>query len=90
MPKYFVIHEVGKELTEELGLPFAQAVKANHTIDAYWIKSVYLREEGKIYCEWDAKDVDSIRQVIAKVAADFKDDPIYEMELMINSEECRS
>jgi hypothetical protein len=32
----------------------------------------------------------SSRQVIAKVAPDFKDDPIYEMELNINSEDYRS
>jgi hypothetical protein len=90
MAKYVLIHEVGKDLTMELGEPFAQAIKVNHTLDAYWVGSFYLREEGKLYCEWDAKDTDSIRQVIAKVAPDFKDDPIYEMELNINSEDYRS
>ncbi len=36
MAKYLVIHNVGKDFTLELGEPFAQAVKANHTVDAYW------------------------------------------------------
>ena len=89
MPKYSVIHNVGKELSLELGIPFAKMVKSIHTIDAYWIKSYYLREEGKLHCEWDAKDIDSIRQVIAKVAPDMANDEIYEMELMMSSEDYR-
>jgi hypothetical protein len=89
MAKYVLIHEVGKELTAELGEPFAKAIKINHTLDAYWVGSFYLREEGRLYCEWDAKDTDSIREVIAKVAPDFKEDPIYEMELNICSEDYR-
>ena len=89
MAKYLVIHEVGKDLTVELGEPFAQAVKANHTVDAYWVKSFYLREKGKIYCEWDAKNVDSIRQIISKVAPEFEKDEILEMEYMVNSEDYR-
>ncbi len=46
-------------------------------------------EKGKLHCEWDAKDIDSIRQVIAKVAPDMANDEIYEMELMMNSEDYR-
>ena len=89
MAKYLVIHEVGKDLTLELGEPFAQAVKANQTTDAYWVKSFYLREQGKIYCEWDAKDVDAVRQVISKVAPEFEKDEILEMEYRVNSEDYR-
>ena len=43
-------------------------MKANHTVDAYWIGSRYASEEGKLYCEFDAKDVESIRQVLTKAA----------------------
>ena len=45
--------------------------KANVTLDAYWIGgTIQLNEQGKatkILCEWDAKDAESIRKVLAKV-----------------------
>jgi len=92
MAKYLVAHPVGKELTAEAVTPFAKAVKANHTVDAYWIGSRYAREKGKLYCEFDAKDIESIRQVLAKaakVAGELPTEGIYKIELMVNSEDFR-
>ena len=92
MAKFLVVHPVGKELTTEAATPFAKAVKANHTVDAYWIGSRYAREEGKLYCEFDAKDAESIRQVLAKVtkvAGELPTEGIYKIELMVNSEDFR-
>lgn len=92
MAKYLVVHPVGKELTVEASTPFGKAVKANHTVDAYWIGSRYAREEGKLYCEWDAKDVESIIQVLtkaAKVAGELPTEGIYKIELMVDSEDFR-
>ena len=55
---------------EEAGV-FAKKAKANVTLDAYWIgASIQLNEQGKatkILCEWDARDAESIRKVLAKV-----------------------
>jgi len=89
MPKYVLIHNIGKELTKELSEPFAKAIKANHTVDAYWVRSWYAREEGKLYCEWDAKNPACMREIIAKVAPDFANDEIYELEYLVNSEDYR-
>ena len=89
MAKFLVVHPVGKELTLEAGTPIAKAIKANLTVDAYWVKSSYAREEGKLYCEWDAKDAESIRQVMAKAAPEFPTEGIYAIELMIDSEDFR-
>ncbi|MEA3307468.1 MAG: DUF4242 domain-containing protein [Elusimicrobiota bacterium] len=92
MAKYLVVHPVGKELTVEAATPFAKAAKANHTVDAYWIGTWYAREEGKLYCEWDAKDVESISQVLAKaakVAGELPTEGIYKLELMVDSEDFR-
>jgi len=92
MAKYLVVHPVGKELTVEASTPFAKAAKANHTVDAYWIGSRYAREEGKLYCEWDAKDIESIIQVLtkaAKVAGELPAEGIYKIDLMVNSEDFR-
>jgi hypothetical protein len=69
-----------------------KALKANHTVDAYWIRSWYAREEGKIYCEFDAKNAESIRQVLDKankIAGELPTEGIYKLELMVNSEDFR-
>lgn len=92
MAKYLVVHPIGKEFTAEAGTPFAKAAKANHTVDAYWIRSWYARDEGKIYCEFDAKDAESIRQVLAKankIAGELPTEGIYKLDLMVNSEDFR-
>ncbi len=88
MAKFFLIHPVGKELTLEAATPVAKAIKANSTVDAHWVRSWYAREEGKLFCEWDAKDAESIRQVVAKAAPDFPIEGVYEMdpEFMVSSE----
>lgn len=87
MSKYLVVHPVGKELTLDVAAPVAKAIKANVTVDAYWVKSTYVREEGKLYCEWDAKDVESINKVIAKAVPGFPTQ-IYKLEdgFMVHSE----
>ena len=56
MGKFVVVHPVGKDMAPEAMTPVAKAIKAACTADAYWVKSTYLPEEGKLYCQWDAKD----------------------------------
>jgi len=89
MAKFLASHPVGKEATLEAVTPDATSLKASLTVDAYWIRSWYAREEGKMYCEWDAKDAESIRRALAKGAPEFPLEGIYEMEMMINSEDFR-
>jgi len=71
MGKFLAVHTLPSPATvEEAGL-FAKQTKANLTSDAYWVGAwVQLNEQGKatkIYCEWDAKDPESMRKVFAKV-----------------------
>lgn len=91
MAKFLIVHPVGKELTLEAATPIAKAIKASSTVDAYWVRTWYAREEGKLYCEWDGKDAESIRQVIAKAAPEFPVEGIYEMdrEFTVHSEDFR-
>lgn len=91
MAKFLVVHPVGKLLTVEAAMPIAKAIKANNTADAYWIKSCYAREEGKLYCEWDAKDTESIQKTMDKAAPGFPTEGIYKLdaELMVYSESFR-
>jgi hypothetical protein len=89
MAKFIAVHPVGKEMTVEAGTPMAKAIKAHATPDAYWVSSVYLREEGKMYCEWDAKDPQAISQVLAKAAPDLPTEGIYQIDMKLDSEDFR-
>jgi hypothetical protein len=95
MAKFLAVHPVGKqdvaEFTEQ-SRPFGKAVKANVTPDAYWIRAWYVPDEGKLYCDWDAKDAGSIREVIdaaAKASFELPVEGIYEIAMMVNSEDFR-
>jgi len=74
--------------------PLAKAIKANSTTDAYWIRSWYAPEEGKFYCEWDAKDADSVRGVVEKATSQsgiqFPLEGVYALPLMVFGEDYRS
>ena len=91
MPKFLVVHTMPAPMTVEEVMPLAKKVKANATVDAYWVKSwVQLNEEGKgvkIYCEQNAVDVESIRKVLAKVP-ELPVDGIYPM-IIVDSEDFR-
>ena len=89
MPKFLLVHPVGKEYSVEAGTPVAKAIKAACTTDAYWRGSWYAREEGKLYCVWDAKDSESIREVLKKSAVEVPVEGIYKMELLVDSEDFR-
>jgi hypothetical protein len=95
MAKFLVVHPVGKQDVAkftEMATPFAKAVKANLTLDAYWIRSWYVPEEGKLYCEFDAKDAGSIRKALdAAVKASFEipTEGIYPIAMTVNSEDFR-
>ena len=89
MAKFLAVHPVGKDMTLESAAPISKAVKANLTTDAYWVRSSYTPENGNIYCEWDAKDAESVRQVAAKAVPDFPVEGVYKLEMMVNSEDFR-
>ena len=71
MGKFLAIHTLPSPTTVEEATPIAKAVKANSSLDAYWVGSwAQLNQEGKItklFCEWDAKDVESINKVVSKI-----------------------
>jgi hypothetical protein len=92
MSKFVVVHPVGGDMDPEAMTPVGKAVKAASTVDAYWVRSTYLPEEGKLYCEWDAKDADAIRGVMvaaAKVTACPPTEGIYSVGAVVNSEDFR-
>jgi hypothetical protein len=90
MGKFIVVHPVGKNMDMEAMRPVAKAIKAASTVDAYWIRSTYLQEEGKLYCNWDAKDAEAIREVAAKVPACPPIEGIYAVTAVARGEDYRS
>ena len=92
MGKFVVVHPVGGELDVEAATPVAKAVKASCSADAYWIRSTYLPEEGKLYCQWDAKSVDAIRDALAaadNIVPQLPIEGIYEIGAVIRGEDFR-
>jgi hypothetical protein len=71
MGKFLAIHTLPSPATAEEAAPIAKAVKANCSADAYWLGSwAQLNEQGKItklFCQWDAKDTESIRTILRKI-----------------------
>jgi hypothetical protein len=71
MGKFLAVHTLPMPTTLEEAAPIAKAVKANSGADAYWVGSwLQLNEQGKVtrlFCEWDAKDTESIRMIFRKI-----------------------
>ncbi len=63
MPRYIIERTVGKLTADEL---HAAGVRSNAVIaempGIVWIKSYVSDAEGKIYCEYDAPDEESVRE----------------------------
>jgi hypothetical protein len=92
MGKFLAVHPVGADMNLEMARPMGKAVKASCTADADWVRSWYVPEEGKFYCEWDAKDAEAIRGVMAAVEAQGMSMPlegIYAIAAMSPAEDFR-
>jgi len=91
MPKFLAVHTLPAPATVEEATPLGKKVKANVTIDTYWVKSLLqLNDEAKVVkvlCEWNAVDVESIRKVLANVP-ELPIDGIYLM-IIVDSEDFR-
>ena len=71
MGKFLAVHTLPGPTTTDEVAPIAKAAKASSGADAYWVGSwLQMNEEGKItkiLCEWDAKNAESIRTILAKI-----------------------
>jgi len=95
VPKFIVIHTMPKEVLKGiLTTPpeeMADSIELRTfcSFDAYWVRSWYVLEQEKVYCEWDAKEAESIRKVFKKVPIiEATIDAIYEMRI-IDAEDFR-
>ena len=87
MPKFIVVHTMPKEaLKAMLAMPpeeMADTIKLRTfcSFNAYWVRTWVVPEQEKIYCEWNAKDAESIRKVFEKVPGEWGIEGIYEMRI---------
>jgi len=92
MAKFVVLHSLPGPFDPEAATPIGKAVKACCSADAYWIRSTVVPGAGKMYCEWDAKDVGAIESALAaaaKITPQFPTDGIYEIAVIVNGEDFR-
>ena len=90
MPKYIVIHTIRKRALEGmLKLPSEKNVmlknlKSDCTSDADWMRSWAVPEQERLYCEWNAKDPESIRKIFEKSegGTGIEIEAIYEMQIL--------
>ena len=71
MAKFMVIHPFPGPMAIADAKPVGKAVKAHNTVDAYWVKTWAMMDDGgkitKIFCQWNAKDVESIQKVLDNI-----------------------
>jgi hypothetical protein len=59
MPKYILVRTVGELSEEEIEAGSLRSIEAlEHTSDVRWIRSYYSAEEGKLYCEYEAPNIE--------------------------------
>lgn len=84
MPKFLVIHPMPRNIQEAmLAMPPEEnkqviELRSHCSLDAYWIRTIGVPEKERIYCEWNAKDAESIEKVLEK-AEWLATEGIYEM-----------
>ena len=94
MPKFLVIHPIPRNVMEGMSeIPPEEnkqiiELRSYCSVDAYWIKSWYVPELEKLFCEWNAKDAESIRKVWDENIKGIGIDSIAEM-IIVDAEEYR-
>ena len=80
MAKHLIIHALPSPVPLAQAEEVAKAAKAHSGSDAYWVGAlVQLDDKGdvvKIICEWDAKDVDSLKKLLEQLGKAFPGFPV--------------
>jgi hypothetical protein len=83
MPRYVIERNVGRLSREELDMAGRKSNQALSEMNGVvWIRSYVSEVDGKIYCEYDAPDEESIREHARR--AGIPADHISEIALEIN------
>jgi hypothetical protein len=60
MPKFLTVRTVPPLTQEQINDGARRAIALGEGIGVRWIKSYYSAVDGKLYCEWEAPDVEAI------------------------------
>lgn len=75
IPKFITIHPVDPPVSRGAVVSIAKKCKAGVSLDAYWLSSLLqLNDEGevtKLFCEWDGKDAESVRNSLPASIPEF-------------------
>jgi len=88
MPKFMVVHSIPRKQMEQMGeIPPEQNkmiinLRKECNFDAYWVKSLAVLDHEKLYCEWNAKDPESIRKIWDENVKGIGIDSIAEMQII--------
>jgi hypothetical protein len=90
MPKLLAVHPMPNHPTFAEAMHITRVVKANSTVDAYWVRSyAQLTEDRSIitlFCEWNATKIEEIQKVLADIP--LQTEGIYPMSI-VDSEDFR-
>jgi hypothetical protein len=73
MPKFIIERNIGKLTDTQLEAGFKQAMKvAGDLPHLKWVRTYYSADEGKMYCEYEAPNIELIYEHarLAKIPAD--------------------
>ena len=94
MPKFIVVHSVPRKQLEQMQeIPPEQNrmiinLRKACNYDAYWIRTWAVLDLEKLFCEWNAKDAESIRKVWDENIKGIEIDSIAEM-IIVDAEDYR-
>ena len=87
MPKFIVVHSVPRKALEQMMETPPEENKMIINLrkacnyDAYWIRTWGVLDHEKLYCEWNAKDAESIRKIWDENVKGMGIDSIAEMQV---------
>ncbi|MFO7797688.1 MAG: nickel-binding protein [Promethearchaeati archaeon] len=94
MPKFIVTHPIPRAQLEQMQqIPPEQnrmiiKMRKACDFDAYWVRTWAVLDHEKLYCEWNAKDAESIRKVWDENVKGIGIESIAEMQV-VEAEEFR-
>ncbi|MGD1995342.1 MAG: DUF4242 domain-containing protein [Anaerolineae bacterium] len=82
MARFMAVHNPAVEATQDQMIDGIKRVIASQPPETEWIRSWVVPEEGKLYCEWEAPNADTIRASLEQVADLIPIEAIYEVQLI--------
>ncbi len=80
MAKFFVIHGMSPQVTQDQAIDGARQVVASLASGTAWMNSWWAPEADKLFCEWEAPNSDAIRASLEPAKDLLPVEAIYEVQ----------